>query len=113
MKRTKIFWTEDERELVAIRLRSIFAENINTSNVTAIKDAQLVLPKDRRRPAGSQLAWRLREFVEEARRSVRIEGSLSKPQEDPGEVVFKSMILDLLAESIAQRVLKGLNNGTC
>lgn len=111
-KQTKVFWTEDERELVSIRLKAIFADDPTISNVAALKQAQMVLPRDRRRASGSQLAWRLREFIGEARRSLRIDSSLAQVKADPGEDVFKSMILDLLAENIAKRVLEGIKNGT-
>lgn len=107
MKRTKVFWTEMERECVAVRLKALFRADPQLKAVSAIKEAQLVLPKDRRRPVGAQLAWRLKELVEQARREAH-GGSQKELVADPGEVLFKSMILDLLAEAIAARVLKGI-----
>lgn len=109
---TKIFWTQQERELLEERMIELFSANPILRTESAIAQAQTALPPERRRVVKAASYYRMKPWIDECRAESKRQRNVPPPPPEP-EIVpppppdvrsIFDQILNLLADSIVERI---------
>lgn len=118
MAKNRIRWTQAEQQALYDHLATVLADDVTMSTIVALDRAQAVLPEQRRRKIGHDVAHRYGEQVREVRLRVMKTARAAQeaidaaaapterkgdPKESLGEVLDR--LVEVLAERVAERVL--------